>query len=139
MKKISPRKKNELLKFYATKGPRKVTQSLRNVGFKSPNSTQKKINLQAKFEESDIARRKAAMNSSRETLLREEKEERKRLRYPIGLEIIQEASAPGQPTCPQTANIPELTMTQTPTETISDDDASDLILLKDLKPLISIT
>ena len=77
------------------------------------------------------------MTISREKLLREEEEERKRLRYPIGLEIIQEASPPGYITCPQTTNIPELYITQTPTEIISDNDASNLIPLKDLKPLVS--
>ena len=136
-KKIRIRKKNQLVKFYAIKGPRKVTHSSRNVGFKSSNSTQKKRNLQANFEELDIARRNAAMTISRETLIREEEEERKRLRYPIGLEIIQEASPTGYITCPQTMNIPELTITQTPTEIKSDNDASNLILLKDLKPLVS--
>ena len=74
LKKSSPRKKNKLVKFYATKGLRKTTRPQRNVGFKSSRSTQKKRNLQAKFEELDIARRNAAMNSSRETLLREEEE-----------------------------------------------------------------
>ena len=69
------------------------------VGFKSSRSTQKKRNLQPKFEELDIARRNAAMNSPGETLLqeKEEKEERKRFRYPIGLESSQEASPSGQP------------------------------------------
>ena len=32
-KKSSPRKKNQLVKFYATKGPRKVVKPQRNVGF----------------------------------------------------------------------------------------------------------
>ena len=118
------------MKFYATKGPRKTTQSLRNVRIESSKSTQKKRKL--KNQESDIAGRNAAMNSSGEALLREEDEARKRLRYPIGLQEAsppgQEASPPGQPTCPQTTNIPELTMTQAPTETISVDDASNLIL-----------
>ena len=75
-KKISPRKKNQLIKIYATKRPRKVMKTSRNVGFKSSKSTQKKKNLQTKFEELDIARRNAAMKSSRETLLREEEEEK---------------------------------------------------------------
>ena len=64
----------------------KTAKPQRNVGFKSSRTTQKKRNLQSKFEELDIARRNAAMNSSMETLLREEEEQRKRLRIPIGLE-----------------------------------------------------
>ena len=125
------------MKFNVTKVQRKVTESSRNVVCKSSNYTKKKRNQQAKYEELDIERRDAAVNSSRETLLREEEEERKRLRYPIGLEIIQEASPPGQPTYPQTTNLPELTMIQAPTELIFDDDASNLIILKDLKLLVS--
>ena len=54
------------------------------------------------------------MNSSRETLLREEEEQRKRLRCPIGLEN-------------------ELGATNYPTEDVSDDNATDLISLKELK------
>ena len=76
-KKISPRKKNQLVKFYVTKRLKKTSKPPRNVGFKSSKSKQKKRNLQAKFEVLDIARRNAAMNSSRETLLREEEEEKK--------------------------------------------------------------
>ena len=73
------------------------------------------------------------MNSSRETLLREEEEEKKRSMYPIGLENIQGASPLGQTICPQN-NIPERKTTNSPTELLSDDDGSDWILLKDLKP-----
>ena len=111
---------------------------MRNVGFKSSKSTQKKRNLKAKFEELDIARRNVARNSSRETLLREEEEERKRLSYPIGLENIQEASPPGQPIRLQIMNTPEIPLTNPPTEMISDDEASKIILLKALKPLVTI-
>ena len=96
-KKASPRKRDQLVKFYATKGPRKITKPQRNVGFRSSKATQKKRSLQAKFEELDIARRNAAMNSSRETLLRKEEEQRKRLRFPIGLESDHESSLPGKP------------------------------------------
>ena len=78
LKKPSPRKRNQLVKFYATKGLRKTTKPQRNVGFKSSRATQKKRDLQTKFEELDIARRNAVMNSSRETLVREEEEQRKR-------------------------------------------------------------
>ena len=77
MKKPSPRKRDQLVKFYATKGLRKTAKPQRNVGFKSSRATQKKKNLQSKFEELDIARRNAAMNSSRETLFREEEEKTK--------------------------------------------------------------
>ena len=135
-KKVSSSRKNQLVKFYATKGPRKVTKSARNVGFKSSKSTQKKRNLQAKFEELDISIRNVARNSSKETLLREGEEEIKRLRYPIGLENIQEARPPGQPIRLQTMNTPEIRLTNPPTEMITDDDASELILLKGLKPLV---
>ena len=83
-------------------------KSSRNIGFKSSKSTQKKRNLQAKFEKLDIARQNAAMNSSRETLLREEEEERKRLRYPIGGESNQEVSPPGQRIRPQTKQTPDI-------------------------------
>ena len=71
-----------------------------------------------------------------ETLLREGEEEIKRLRYTIGLENIQEASPPGQPIRLQTMNTPEIRLTNPPTEMITDDDASELILLKGLKPLV---
>ena len=96
-KKLSPRKRDQLVNFYATEGLRKITKPQRNVGFKSSRVTQKKRNLQAKFEELDIARRNVAINSSRETLLREEDEKRKRLRFPIGLKIDHESSPPANP------------------------------------------
>ena len=67
-KKPSPRKRDQLVEFYATKGLRKTAKPQRNVGFKSSRAMQKERNLQSKFEELDIARRNAAMNSSRETL-----------------------------------------------------------------------
>ena len=72
------------------------------------------------------------MNSSRETLLREEKEQRKRLRFPIGLESDHETSPPGKPVFSRNSTT-ESRLTNSPVETLSDDDASDLILLKDLK------
>ena len=131
-KKASPRKRDQLVKFYATKGPRKIIKPQRNVGFKNSKATQKKRNLQAKFEELDIARRNAVMNSSREMLLREEEEQRKRLRFPIGLESDHESSPPGKPDCPRISTTASRT-TKTPVETLSDDDASDLIQLKDSK------
>ena len=131
-KKPSPRKRDQLVRFYATKGLRKTTKPPRNVGFKSSRTTQKKRNLQWKFEELDIARRNAAMNSSRETLLREEEEQRKRLRIPIGLEIDQESSPSGKPDL-QKSCVNEPGLMIEPNEEISDDNASDLISLKDLK------
>ena len=131
-KKPSPRKRDQLVKFYATKGLRKTAKPQRNVGFKSSRATQKKRKLQSKFEELDIARRKAAMNSSRDTLLREEEEQRKRLRFPIGLESDQESSPSGKPDYRKICEN-ELGATNYPNEDISDDNASDLILLKELK------
>ena len=53
--------------------------------------------------------------------------------YPIGLESIHEASQPGQPTCLQ-HNTPERKTMNLPAGILSNDDASDLFLLKDLKP-----
>ena len=132
LKKPSLRKKNQLVKFYATKGLRKTTRPQRNVGFKSSRATQKKRNLQAKFEELDIARRNAAMNSSRETLLREEEEQRKRLRFPIGLESVHESSPLGKPDHLRVCEN-EYRATNNSTEIFSDDNASDLISLKELK------
>ena len=44
-KKASPRKRDQLVKFCATKGPRKVMKPQRNVAFRSSNATQKKRNL----------------------------------------------------------------------------------------------
>ena len=131
-KKPSPRKRDQLARFYATKGLRKTVKPQRNVGFKSSRTTQKKRNLQSKFEELDIARRNAAMNSSRETLLREEKEQRKRLRIPIGLESDQESSPSGKPDHRKSCDN-EPGMMNESHEEISDDNASDLISLKDLK------
>ena len=93
--------------------------------------TQKKRNLQAKLEELDVARRNAAMNSSRETLLGEEEEQRKRLRVPIGLESDIESSPPGKPNHPRIGE-KEHRATNNPTEDSSDDNASDLITLKEL-------
>ena len=131
-KKAIPRKRDQLVKFYATNGLRKTAKPLRNVGFKSSRATQKKRNLQSKCEELDIARRNAAMNSSRETLLREEEEQRKRLRFPIGLESDHESSPSGKSDhCRILEN--ELGATNHPTEDVSDDNASDLISLKELK------
>ena len=132
LKKTSLRKKNQLVKFYATKGLRKTLRPQRNVGFKSSRATQKKRNLQAKFEELDIARRNAAMNSSRETLLREEEEQRKRLRFPIGLESDHESSPLGKPDHLRICEN-EYRATNNSTEISSDDNASDLISQKELK------
>ena len=131
-KKPSPRKKNQLVKFYATKGLRKTTRPQRNVGFKISRATQKKRNLQAKFEELDIARRKAAINSSRETLLRQEEEQRKRLRFPIDLESDHESSPLGKPEHIRICEN-DYRATNNPSEISSDDNASDLASLKELK------
>ena len=88
-------------------------------------------NPPAKFEELDIARRNAAMNSSRETLLREEEEHRKRLRFPLGLESDHETSPSGKPDhCKICEN--ETRTTNHPNEDLSDDNASDLIALQEL-------
>ena len=131
-KKPSPRKRDQLVKFYATKRLRKTAKPQRNVGFKSSRATQKKRNLQSKFEELDIASRNAAMNSSRETRLREEEEQRKRLRFPIGLEKDHESSPSGKSDhCRIREN--ELGATNHPTENVSDDNASNLIPLNELK------
>ena len=132
LKKPSPRKKNQLVKIYATKGLRKTTRPQRNVGFKSSRTTQKKRNLQAKFEELDIARRNAAMNSSRETLLREEEDQRKILRFPIGLESDHKSSPLGKPDHLRICKN-KYRATNISTEISSDDNASDLISLKELK------
>ena len=40
-KKVSPRKRNQLVNFYATKGPRKIVKPQRNVGFRSSNAKKK--------------------------------------------------------------------------------------------------
>ena len=72
------------------------------------------------------------MNSSRETLLREEEEQRKRLRFPIGLESDHESSPSGKPDHHRIRE-KELQATNYPTEDESDDNASDLISLKELK------
>ena len=96
-KKPSPRKRDQLVKLYATKGLMKTAKPQRNVGFKSSRATQKKRNIQSNFKELDIARRNAALNSSIEALLREEEEQRKRLRFPIGLESDHESSPSGKP------------------------------------------
>ena len=111
---------------------RKTAKPPRNVGFKSSRTTQKKRTLQWKFEELDIARRNAAMNSSRETLLREEEDQRKRLRTPIGLESDQESSPSGKADLHK-SRLNEPGVMIEPHEEISDDNASDLISLKDLK------
>ena len=110
----------------------KIMKPQSNIGFKSSKATQKKRNLQAKFEELEIARRNAAMNSPRETLLREEEEQRQRLRYPIGHASVQETSPPGKPVCPR-KSLSGSRMTNSQVEFLSDDDASDLIQLKDLR------
>ena len=78
--------KNQSIKFCATKRPRRVIKSARNAGLKNSKATQNKRNHQSQLKELDIARRNAAMNSSRETLLWEKEEEKKRLRFPIGKE-----------------------------------------------------
>ena len=131
-KKPSPRKRDQLVKFYATKGRRKIMKPQRNVVFKSSRATQKKRNLQLKLEELDIARRNAAMNSSRETLLREEEEQRKRLRFPIGLESDHESIPSGKPDYSRTSEN-EHRATSSSVEILSDDNASNLISLKELK------
>ena len=56
--------------------------------------------------------------------------------YLIGLESSQEVSLLGQPIRPQTTYTSDISLTNPSVETKSDDDASDLILLKDLKPLV---
>ena len=72
------------------------------------------------------------MNSSRETLLREEEEQRKRLRFPIGLESDHESSPSGKP---DHRRIPEkeIETTNYPTEDVLDDNASEYISLKEQK------
>ena len=132
LKKPCPRKRDQLVKIYATKGLRKITKPQRNVGFKNSRATQKKKNLQAKFEELDTARRNAAMNSSRETLLREEEEQQKRLRFPIGLESDHESSPPGKLDHFRISEN-DYRATNCPAEVLSDDNASDLISLKEFK------
>ena len=77
------------------------------------------------------------MNSSRETLLREEEEQRKRLRIPIGPESDQESSPSGKPDHRKSCDNEPGTMND-PYEEISDDNASDLISLKDLKDKTSL-
>ena len=72
------------------------------------------------------------MNSSRETLLREEEEQGKRLGIPLGLESDQESSPSGKPDHRKICDN-EPGTTNDSYEDISDDNASDLILLKDLK------
>ena len=72
------------------------------------------------------------MNSSREILLREEEEQRKRLRIPIGLESDQESSPSGKPDHRKSCDNEHGMMNESYVE-ISDDNASDLISLKDLK------
>ena len=72
------------------------------------------------------------MNSSRETLLREEEDQRKRLRTPIGLESDQESSPSGKADLHK-SRLNEPGVMIEPHEEISDDNASDLISLKDLK------
>ena len=72
------------------------------------------------------------MNSSRETLLREEEEHRKRLRIPIGPESDQESSPSGKPDHRKICDN-EPGTTNDSDEDISDDNASKIISLKDLK------
>ena len=62
----------------------RVQNTSKRSAFKSSRKTQAARNKEAKFEELDIARRNAAMYSSRETLLGQEEEEQKaRLRVPL--------------------------------------------------------
>ena len=77
------------------------------------------------------------MNSSREALLRKEEEQRKRLRFPIGPESDQELSPSGKPDHRKICEI-ELGATNYPNEDISDDNASDLISLKEIKTKTSL-
>ena len=72
------------------------------------------------------------MNSSRQTLLREKEEQRKRLRIPIGPESDQESKPSGKPDHRKNCDN-EPGTTNDPYEEISDDNVSDLISLKDLK------
>ena len=72
------------------------------------------------------------MNSSRETLLREEEEQRKRLRIPIGLKSEQESRPSCKPDHRKSCDN-EPGMMNESQEEISDDNASDLISLKYLK------
>ena len=139
LKKVSPRKKNQLIKLYATKGPRKVTKPSRNIWFKSSKASQKKRNLQANFEELDIARRNAAMNSSRKRLLREEEEQRKRFRYLIGLESSQEPITSGQPIRPLLTHTPDISTTNIPIERCPTTKPAILFCLKFSKHLLEAT
>ena len=66
------------------------------------------------------------MNSSRETLLREEEVQRKKLRIRIGPESDQESSPSGKPDHRKSCDYEPGTMND-PYEEISDDNASDLI------------
>ena len=75
------------------------------------------------------------MNSSRETLLREKEEEKKWLRYLIGLESNQDQIPWGQASWPLPPGTSDIKSANMSLEIISDDDASDFILLKDFKAL----
>ena len=72
------------------------------------------------------------MNSSRKTLLREEKEQRKRLRFAIGLESDHESSPMGKPDHLSICEN-EHRATNNSTKNSSDDNASDLISPKEFR------
>ena len=74
------------------------------------------------------------MNSSRETLHSGEEEQRKRLRFPIGLESDHESSPSGKPDHRRICEN-DFGAKNYPTEYVSDDNASDLISLKELKTI----
>ena len=71
------------------------------------------------------------MNSSRETLFREEEEQRRRLRFPIGRESDHETSPSGKPDHRKIGEN-ETRTTNHPNEDLSYDNASDLIPLQEL-------
>ena len=71
------------------------------------------------------------MKSSRENLFREEEEQRKRLRFPLGLESDHETSPSGKPNHRKICEN-ETRTTNHPNEDLSDDKASDLIPLQEL-------
>ena len=72
------------------------------------------------------------MNNSRETFLREEEEQGKRMRFPFGLENYHESSPLGKPDHLRNGDY-ENRATNNSTENSSDDNASDLISLKEIK------
>ena len=94
------------------------------------------MNMKAKFEKLDTERRNQILNSSRETLFREQEKVRNYLLVPLGpIGWDKPSKQPGPVERSKERNILQMPI-YISTAAVSEDNGSDLVLLTDLKATI---